>query len=128
MAVSSQVETVGAGASKAKLAGAGLLVVAGIAAFYLLAGQSGWVQWLALLAGLAAAALVFLWSNPGQDFIAYVKDSYNELKKVVWPTRSEAVKMTGYVFAFAVVMASFLWLTDAVVGWAIFDLLLGWRK
>ncbi|KKW68638.1 preprotein translocase subunit SecE [Lampropedia cohaerens] len=128
MAVSSQVETVGSGASKAKVVAAGLLVIAGIAAFYLLAGQGGWVQWLALLVGLAAAALVFLWSNPGKDFVGYVKDSYNELKKVVWPTRPEAMKMTGYVFAFAIVLATFLWLTDLVVGWAIFDLLLGWRN
>lgn len=127
MAASSQVETVGSGASKAKLAASGLLVVGGIAAFYLLAAQGAWVQWLALLVCLLAAGGAFLLSNPGQDFVGYVKDSYNELKKVVWPTRQEAIKMTGYVFAFAVVMAIFLWLTDTLVGWVIFDLLLGWR-
>ncbi|RMX10807.1 preprotein translocase subunit SecE [Vandammella animalimorsus] len=127
MAVSSQVETVGSGANAAKLLVSALLVVGAIVAFYMLEAQGGWVQWLALLAGLLLAVLVFLWSNPGRDFVGYVKDSWNELKKVVWPTRKEAMQMTGYVFAFAVIMATFLWLTDVTVGWVIFDLLLGWR-
>ena len=127
MAVSSQVETVGSGASVVKLLVSALLVVGGIVAFYMLEAHGGWVQWLGLLAAFLLAALVFLWSNPGRDFVGYVKDSWNELKKVVWPTRKEAMQMTGYVFAFAVIMATFLWLTDVTVGWVIFDLLLGWR-
>jgi preprotein translocase subunit SecE len=36
--------------------------------------------------------------------------------------------MTAYVFAFVVVMALFLWLTDKSLEWVIFDLILGWRK
>ncbi|THU03795.1 preprotein translocase subunit SecE [Lampropedia puyangensis] len=127
MAASSQVETVGAGASAFKLVLSALLIVGAIVAFYLLAAQGAWVQWLVLLLGLALAGGAFLWSNPGRDFVGYVKDSWNELKKVVWPSRKETIQMTGYVFAFAVIMALFLWLTDMTVGWVIFDLLLGWR-
>ncbi len=47
---------------------------------------------------------------------------------MVWPTRNEALQMTGYVFAFVVVMALFMWLTDKTLEWAIFDLILGWRS
>jgi preprotein translocase subunit SecE len=43
-------------------------------------------------------------------------ESVRETKKVVWPSRKEAMQMTGYVFAFVVVMALFLWLTDKTAG------------
>jgi preprotein translocase subunit SecE len=51
-----------------------------------------------------------------------------EVKKVVWPTRKEAMQMTGYVFAFVFVMAFFLWLTDKTLEWALYGLILGWRR
>ena len=36
--------------------------------------------------------------------------------------------MTGYVFAFVVVMALFLFLTDKTLEYVIFNLILGWRR
>jgi len=51
-----------------------------------------------------------------------------EVKKVVWPTRKEALQMTAYVFAFVVVMALFLWLTDKTLEWVLYDLILGWKR
>jgi preprotein translocase subunit SecE len=47
---------------------------------------------------------------------------------VVWPTRKEATQMTLYVFAFVVLMALFLWLTDKTLEWVLYDLILGWKK
>lgn len=124
----SQVETVSSGADKAKLAVVVVLVLASVAGFYLLAKQGVWVQWAILLVGLAAAAGVFLVSESGKQFVAFAKDSWKEVKKVVWPTRKETMQMTGYVFAFVVVMALFLWLTDKTLEWVLYDLILGWRK
>ena len=54
--------------------------------------------------------------------------AWREAKKVVWPSRKEAVQMTGYVFAFAVVMALFLWFTDKTLEWVLYDLILGWKR
>ena len=54
----------------------------------------------ALLVLLIVAAASFFSSEPGKQLIAYGKDSVREVKKVVWPTRKEALQMTGYVFAF----------------------------
>jgi preprotein translocase subunit SecE len=48
--------------------------------------------------------------------------------KVVWPSRKESLQMTGYVFAFVVVMALFLWLADKTIEWLLYDLILGWRR
>jgi preprotein translocase subunit SecE len=108
MTTNPQVETVSTGADKAKLAAAVLLVVGAVAAFYLLGKQDLWLRTLALLACLAAAAGAFLSSENGKQLIGFGRESTREIKKVVWPTRKEALQMTGYVFAFVVVMALFL--------------------
>jgi preprotein translocase subunit SecE len=122
------VETVSTGADKAKLAVSVLLLVAGIVAFYYLGKQDLWVRIAALLALIAAAIGMFFTSESGKQLIAFSRDSVRETKKVVWPTRKEAMQMTGYVFAFVFVMALFLWLTDKTLEWALYDLVLGWRR
>ena len=124
----SQVETVSSGADKAKLFGALFLVIAAVAGFYLLAQQGPLVQWGVLVAGLIAAAATFSVSEQGKQLLAFGKDSWKEVKKVVWPTRKESLQMTAYVFAFVVVMALFLWLTDKTLEWVLYDLILGWRS
>lgn len=123
----SQVETVSTGADKAKLAAAVALVIAALAGFYLLGKQGQVAQWGALLLGLAAAVGVFFTSESGKEFAAFGRDSWREVKKVVWPTRKEAIQMTAYVFGFVVIMALFLWLTDKTLEWVFYDLILGWK-
>jgi len=123
-----QVETVNTGADKAKLAAAAALVVVALAAFYWFGKQGQLVQWGALLLGLALAIVVFFTSEPGKALYAFGRDSWRELKKVVWPARKEAIQMTAYVFGFALLMALFLWLTDKTLEWLFYDLILGWKK
>jgi preprotein translocase subunit SecE len=125
---SSQVETVSTNADKAKLGLAVVLLLASLVGFYLLAKQGQVAQWGALIAGLVAAVVVFLSSELGKQFLAFGRDSWREVKKVVWPSRKEAMQMTAYVFAFVVVMAMFLWLTDKALEWVFYDLLLGWKR
>ena len=124
----SQVQTVVSTADKAKLAGAAALVVGALAAFYLLSKQGQVAQWGALLVGLGAAVAVFFASEPGKELFSFGRDAWREVKKVVWPSRKEAIQMTLYVFGFVVVMALFLWLTDKTLEWVFYDLILGWRK
>jgi preprotein translocase subunit SecE len=124
----SQVETVSSGADKAKLALAVVLLIAALAAFYLLAKQGQLVQWSALIVGLALAVIVFFNSESGRELFAFGRDTLREVKKVVWPARKEAIQMTAYVFGFVVVMALFLWLTDKTLEWLFYDLILGWKK
>ncbi len=109
---SSEVQTVSAAGDKMRLALAGALVIAALVAYYMLSKQGGWAQWAGLLVGLAAALVVFFTSEAGRQLIAFGRDAVREVKKVVWPERKEAMQITAYVFAFVVVMALFLWLTD----------------
>jgi len=123
-----EVETVSTGADKAKIVMAAVLVVAAVGAFYALGKQDLWLRIVALALLMVAAVGVFFMSEPGKQFIGYGQDSAREVRKVVWPTRKEAMQMTGYVFAFVFVMALFLWLADKTLEWLLYDLVLGWRR
>jgi preprotein translocase subunit SecE len=124
----SEVQTVSASGDKMRLAAAGVLVIAALVAYSMLSAQGSLVQWIGLLVGLVAAAAVFFTSEAGRQLLAFGRDAVREVKKVVWPERKEAMQITAYVFAFVVVMAVFLWLTDKTLEWVFYDLILGWKK
>jgi len=94
----------------------------------LLDKQGSLAQWAALLVGLAVAGGVFFASESGRQLIAFGKDAWREVKKVVWPARKEAMQITAYVFGFVLIMAVFLWSTDKALEWLLYDLILGWKK
>ena len=124
----SEVQTVSTAGDKMRLALMAALVIAGLAAYYMLSAQGVWAQWGGLLVGLVAAVVVFFTAETGRQLVAFGRDAVRETKKVVWPERKEALQITLYVFAFVVVMALFLWLTDKTLEWVFYDLILGWKK
>ena len=113
---------------KAKLGIAILLVVAGVAGFYYFGEQALVLRVLYVLGGIVAGAAVAWFTAPGQEFFVFARESWGETKKVVWPTRKEAMQTTAAVFGFVLIMAVFLWLADKSLEWALYDLILGWRK
>ena len=125
---STQIETVSTGADKAKLALAGLLVLGGLAAFYLLSGRGPLIQWGGLIGALVLAVIAFFTSESGRQLIAFGRDSWREMQKVVWPTRKETLQTTAFVFAFTVFLALFMWITDQFLQWSLYELILGWKR
>ncbi|NDI87319.1 preprotein translocase subunit SecE [Undibacterium crateris] len=122
------VQTVSTSNDKYKVILAVFAVVAGIAAFYVLAGQSTWVRAAALVVGLVIAGGLLAVSDLGRNFVEFAKESVRETKKVVWPTRKEAGQITAVVFGFVLVMAIFLWGTDKFLEFMLYDVILGWKK
>ena len=106
-------------ADKIKLGLAVLLVIAGVAGFYVLKDSAAILRVASVVAGLVAAALVAWTSAPGREFFVYAQESVVETKKVVWPSRKETVQTTGMVLAFVLVMAIFLWIVDALLVWGV---------
>ncbi|MFX1735207.1 preprotein translocase subunit SecE [Paraburkholderia sp. A1RI_3L] len=127
MANPSSVETVNTSGDKLLLVAGVLLVVAGFVGFFWLGSQEWYVRGAALAVGVVAGVLVGLLSAPGKGFIAFAKDSYREVRKVVWPTRKEATQTTLVVFGFVLVMAVLLWISDKSIEWVIFSVILGWK-
>jgi preprotein translocase subunit SecE len=80
------------------------------------------------VAGLVVAVLLLWTSATGRDFLGFAKESVRETKKVVWPTRKEATQITAVVFGFVLVMAIFLWGTDKILEFLMYDVILGWKQ
>lgn len=108
------------------LAGAVFAFVAGVVGYH---WQDGSVlASLGLLAvGVLAALALALLSPAGKDFIGFSRESIDEAKRVVWPTRKETIQMTLVIFVVVFIASLFLWLTDKALEWVLYDLLLGWR-
>jgi preprotein translocase subunit SecE len=113
---------------KVKLGLAVVLVALGLAGYYWLGDSALVLRILAVVAGLVAGAAVAWFSAPGREFALFAGESLGEVKKVVWPTRKETMQTTAAVFAFVVVMAVFLWLSDKTLEWVLYELVLGWKK
>ena len=94
------------------------VAVAGLLAFTFLTDETLTIRLAALFALIAA------FSPSGKRFFAYGRSSYEELRRVVWPTRRETINTTGMVSAFAVAVAIYLFLIDKLVQWAMYDGLL----
>jgi len=115
-------------ADKIKLVLAALLLAAGVAGFYYLSDSAAIVRLAAIVAGAAAGIAVAWFTAPGQQFLMFSRDAVTEVKKVVWPTRKESLQTAGIVFAFVLVMAVFLWVSDKTLEYVLYDLILGWKK
>ena len=73
---------------------------------------------LARAAQRFAAAIGVMWfTQAGRDFLVFSRESWDEAKRVVWPSRKETLQTTGIVFVFVFVMALFLWGVDAGLLW-----------
>ena len=121
------VETVNTSGDKLMLTAGVLLVLAGFVGFFWL-GRPGMVRsrrragcWLDR--GYCGRSSL----RTGQGFHRFRQRFVQRSPKVVWPTRKEATQTTLVVFAFVLVMAIFLWLSDKSIEWVIFSVILGWK-
>ena len=76
------------------------------------------------LAGLTPRTLVFLTSAMGLRTREFLAEARFELRKVVWPTRQEALRMTWVVMIVVAIISLMLAGFDLVIQWLI-RLLLG---
>ena len=101
-----------------------LSAVAGVVAFALLTEQPISVRLSALAGGIVLGVLIAWMSPSGKRLLAYGRQSYDELRRVVWPTKKETLNTTGMVIAFVVIMAFFLFICDKLIEWGLYDFLL----
>ncbi len=123
----SNIVTVTSTTDRIKLGLAVLVIVAGIVGYSMLEGQPGIARVGVFVGSVVVAAIIAWFSEPGRRTISFGRDSYNEVKRVVWPTRKETTQMTGIVFVFVIAMGILLWIVDKGLEWVIYGLLLGWK-
>ncbi len=113
---SGQPKSSGSALDIAKYALALVLVAAGVFAFYWFDGQWPNVfRVLSVAGGLVAGTLVFMTTVKGAQTREFLSEARFELRKVVWPTRQESLRMTWVVVAVVIALSLLLAFYDVVV-------------
>lgn len=86
-------------------------------------GSSEILRTAILSTSVFVAGVVLIWGNFARLLI-YFKNSVVELKKVVWPDKAYATKMTIFVLIFVTILTIFIYLADFLISWVLFDLLM----
>jgi preprotein translocase subunit SecE len=121
------VETVNSKADLVLVSVAVLAVLAGVLGFSFLSQQPLLTRAGILIGGVVLGLVIAWFSAPGKRFIGFAHESYDETRRVAWPSRKETLSTTGVVFAFVVIMALFLFVVDKSLEWVLYDLLLRWK-
>ena len=98
---------------------AAFLVAGALGVFYYFGDQSLLLRVVGLLAVIGLALVLGFRTQKGRDIWVFMKEAQVEVRKVVWPTRQETVRMTLIVVLMVVTVAGFLWVLDAGLSWLV---------
>jgi preprotein translocase subunit SecE len=96
-----------------------LLLAGAVVGNYIFAEQSILVRAIAVVTAIVVAGLIAMQTVKGRTAVAFAKESRTEVRKVVWPTRQEAVQTTGIVLVATLIMSLLLWGLDSVLFWVV---------
>jgi len=99
------------------------LVAGGIFAFYWFTQWATALRALAVFGGLVAGAIVFMTTRKGVQTREFLSEARFELRKVVWPTRQEALRTTWVVMIAVVIISLLLAGMDAIIQFLVTRLL-----
>ncbi len=108
----------GSSADTFKLVVALAILGAGVYGFYHYADQALVYRIAAMLGAVALAAVVAMQTQLGRASWDFIVTSRTEVRKVVWPSRTETVQTTLYVIIMVIIVGIFLWLLDMFLLWA----------
>ena len=93
-----------------------ILILAGaVVGNYLYSDQSVLIRALGVVGAVIVAGLIAMQTVKGRNAVEFAKEARTETRKVVWPTRQEAIQTTGIVLVATLIMAVILWLLDSVL-------------
>jgi preprotein translocase subunit SecE len=92
-------------------------ILGGIAAFYWYEERPLALRIGMVVVGIAAGAGLMWLSSYGKEFVQFAVAARIELRKVVWPSRTETIQTTYVVFGFAILMGLFFFVLDWVLTW-----------
>lgn len=92
-----------------------VLLAGAVVGNYIYGEESVLIRAIAVVAAIAVAGGIAAQTEKGRNAWAFAKESRLEIRKVVWPTRKEAMNTTLIVLAATVVMALILWGLDGIL-------------
>ncbi len=102
-----------------KLGLALLILIVALGGFYYFSESSTLLRVLGLLAMAGVSIALFAATEKGRALFAFLKGARQEVRKMVWPTRQEALQTTLIVMVLVVLVGIFLWLIDMLLGWGV---------
>ena len=111
------------GLDTVKLMTALLVLIAGVVAFYYFEDESQLLRVIGMLALAVTAFFIVSTTDIGRRGLGFVRDAKVEVRKVVWPTRTETTQTTIAVLIMVFLVAIMLWLIDMTLGWGVRSLL-----
>ena len=96
---------------------AAAVLVGGIAAYYVFEDESLPLRVAGVLVSLAIGTVIAMRSAQGQNLWRFIQGSRVEIRKVIWPTRQEALQTTLTVLVFALILGIFFWGLDFFLLW-----------
>ncbi len=92
------------------------LILAGIVfGNYYFGEVSVLIRAIAAVAGVVIAGLIAMQTEKGRNAVLFSKEARTEVRKVVWPTRQEAIQTTGIVLVATLFMSLLLWIIDSAL-------------
>ncbi|MFT5004285.1 MAG: preprotein translocase subunit SecE [Flavobacteriales bacterium] len=96
-----------------------LLLAGAVAGNYVYGEESVLIRAVAVVVMVGVAGLIALQTEKGRNAAIFAKEARTEVRKVVWPTRQEAVQTTGVVLVVTLLMSLLLWGLDSVLFWLV---------
>ena len=96
-----------------------LLLAGAVAGNYLYGEESVLIRAVGVVVAVVVAGLVAMQTEKGRTAVAFAKESKTEIRKVVWPTRQEAIQTTGIVLVATLIMSLLLWGLDSFLFWLV---------
>jgi len=121
--VVTKTEQTSSGFDTVKLMVALLALIAGMVGFYYFADESQLLRVIGLLAVVTTAFFIVSTTDIGRRSLGFARDARVEVRKVVWPTRTETTQTTIAVLIMVFLVAIMLWLFDMALGWGVRSLL-----
>jgi preprotein translocase subunit SecE len=121
--VVTKTEQTASGFDTVKLICALLALITGVGGFYYFEDESQLLRVIGLLAVAATAFFIVSTTDIGRRGLGFARDARVEVRKVVWPTRTETTQTTIAVLIMVFLVAIMLWLIDMTLGWGVRSLL-----
>jgi preprotein translocase subunit SecE len=110
--MNAKAETQGGRLDALKLSVALLLTGTGIVGFYYFSDVILVLRVLGLLAVAAVSVAIAYQTDVGRQVVGFVNGAQNEVRRMVWPSRTETLQTTMAVIFIVLLVGVFLWLLD----------------
>ncbi len=96
-----------------------LILAGAVFGNYFYADESVLIRAVAIVALVVVAGFIAMQTVKGRTAVAFAKESKTEVRKVVWPTRQEAIQTTFIVLVATFIMSLVMWGLDSFLFWIV---------